>query len=64
MKIRTNLSAHDLDQIGKGLRVLAKKDSKEYQPENPAEKALLAEVESVFDQALKSLQSELESLGK
>jgi hypothetical protein len=60
MKIRTNLKPSELKRVGAGLQRLADTQVKdEIQLENPAEKELIRQVESVFDVMANSLQSEV-----
>lgn len=60
MKVKTNLKPSELRKVGAGLQKLATQQQKnEIQLENPAEKELIRRVESVFDTAVNSLQSEV-----
>lgn len=60
MKVRTNLTAAELEKVSKGLRKLADKQQvNEIQPENPAEKEMMRRVDALFDTAVNNLQAEV-----
>ncbi len=63
MKIRTNLTPEQLDNIAKGIKVAAEKQrERPYVPENNAESELLRKSDGVFGMMLDSLQEELASI--
>lgn len=60
MKVRTNLKPSELKRVGEGLQRLADKQTRdEIELENPAEKELIRQVDSIFDIMINSLQSEV-----
>lgn len=59
MKVKTNLSATELNKVGQGLIKLSKSQQNEIELENPAERELIRRVEAVFDTAVNSLQDEV-----
>ena len=59
MKVKTNLTAAELNKVGNGLIRLAKSQQTEIELENPAERELIRRVEAVFDVAVNSLQDEV-----
>lgn len=60
MKVKTNLSASELEAVGKGLVKLAKKQrDKDIPLENMAERELMRRAEHVLDVMLQNLQSEV-----
>jgi hypothetical protein len=66
MKVKTNLSSEELMLVSKGLNHLAKQQQVDgrFVPNNPAEKALLAEAGGSIDEMLDSLKSEVSELFK
>lgn len=60
MRVRTNLTASELEKVSKGLQKLANQQHvNEIELENPAEKEIIRQVEAVFDVAVNSLQDEI-----
>lgn len=59
MKVKTNLSAPELNKVGQGLIKLAKSQQTEIELENPAEREMIRRVESLFDLAVNNLQEEV-----
>ena len=59
MKVKTNLTAIELDTVAKGLAELSKRQLKAYPTENDAEVEILKEVDSLFNTMLTSLQDEI-----
>lgn len=65
MKVKTNLTPHELDLVSKGLSVLAKRQiEKPIVLENAAEKALLSEADELFETMVDSLQTEISHIVK
>jgi len=63
MKIRTNLSPEQLENIAKGIKVAADKQRvRPYVPENNAESELLRKADSALDLMLDSLQEEVANI--
>lgn len=60
MRVRTNLTASELEKVSKGLKKLAEKQQlNEIELENPAEKELMRRVDALFDTAVNNLQDEV-----
>jgi len=60
MKVNTNLKPSELRQVGVGIQKLADSQLKnEIVLENPAEKEIVRQIDSVFDTFANSLQSEV-----
>jgi hypothetical protein len=64
MKVKTNLTADELELVSRGLSSLAKSQRADgkFVPNNPAEKELLDEVDSALDTMLGSLSQEVATL--
>lgn len=64
MKVKTNLTAEELELVSKGLKRLAETQQKDgqFQPSNPAEKDLMEEVTSALDMSLSQLVAEISTL--
>lgn len=64
MKVRTNLTADELELVAKGLKKLSEKQQHDGQfvPANPAEQELMSEVTDALDMSLESLTSEISKL--
>jgi len=63
LKVRTNLSPSELEQVGTGLLELSKSQlTHEYVPENNAEKELLRKTKIVFQSFLDDLQDQFASV--
>ena len=64
MRVRTNLSADELELVSKGLSKLAKmqRTDGKFVPNNPAEKKLLAKVDDSLEIMLDNLTSEVDEL--
>lgn len=64
MRVRTNLSADELELVSKGLKKLAESQQKDGQftTANPAERELMEEVASAVDMSLTNLVSEISTL--
>lgn len=66
MKVKTNLTADELELVSKGLSMLAKqqKSDGKFVAENPAEIELLAQTGDVLDEMLSSLKTEISIIFK
>jgi len=64
MKVKTNLTADELELVSRGLSSLAKSQRADgkFVPSNPAEKELLEEVDSAVDTMLGHLSREVATL--
>ena len=64
MKVKTNLSAEELELVSKGLSRLAKAQQQDgrFEPNNPAEKELLAEVSDSLEEMVNSLKLEAKEI--
>lgn len=64
MKVRTNLTAEQLELVSKGLKKLAETQQADgrFTPANPAEEELMKEVTSALDMSLDNLVEEISTL--
>ena len=64
MRVKTNLTAKELELAGRGLQALAKSQNvnKSYKSENPAERELLRKLDYSLDMALENMQAEISDL--
>lgn len=60
IKIRTNLTPEELEEVAKGIKVAADKQRRRpYKPENNAESELIRKADSMFQLMLDSLQDDV-----